>query len=761
MAHRAHIKAPQRPLKVELRTILTNLIILFLLTTIMSVVIAHRQLVEANESTHVEQHFAAGMILLRLNERNLQLHQLLSSKGQAAVAQTAIASDDYGVMRQRIETDLKNLEKNEATIESSRLPRTQIDHYVSNWQQFDSIMQASAVRELQSTEYSDLADYLLKMERATTDLLQSNQAYFRQVQGNAVDLSTRYRYLFFATMLILWILVSWTILQFWQFIKEYQAISTELQVSERRHRTLLETIPDIVLRRTRAGIYTDFKAANTFGRFMPSRDFIGKHISEILPPDIAQQSTEATIRALDSGEEQIYEYRMVSRTNNVLTDYEARVLPSGADEVQVIVRDITEEKLRNERQQQAQKLESLGMLAGGIAHDFNNLLTSIMAQISLANAKLQRGQQPLEQIEKALTATERAADLTRQLLTYAGQASVQVTAIELNRLIQDNVGLWETALPNGAELRLSLADELPLIEADRGHIQQVLMNIALNAADALRQKALPEHAIGDSALEDEPVEGLEKDIKKLRHIFIATKIEKIFEGQKAHDILGKALQPGIYVSLCIQDNGVGMDSETVKRIFDPFFSTKEHGHGLGLSAILGIVRGYGGAIWVDSQYGVGTAFTLLFPAVDKTKVNTGTTQENETIPRYDSMPQILVIDDESSIREVVTDILQAKGFTVYQASNGEEGIAKVQQMQGAVDLVLLDMKMPGLSGDETLEELHRIEPSLKVILSSGFTQSEVGAKLRNQAAVDFLPKPYSQEQLLKTIHQALASPAVP
>ncbi|MCB0214260.1 MAG: response regulator, partial [Anaerolineae bacterium] len=491
-------------------------------------------------------------------------------------------------------------------------------------------------------------------------------------------------------------------------------------------------------------------------------DFIGKHVDEILTPDIAQLSTDAAIAALDSGNEQIYQYRMPNRLTGAPTDYEARVTPCGEDEVQVIIRDITEEKLRIERQQQAQRLESLGMLAGGIAHDFNNLLTSIMAQTSLANAKLMRNQQPFEQLERAQMATQRAADLTRQLLAYAGKTVVEVAAIDLNQLIRDNVALLETALPVSAELRLKLTDQAVIIQADRGHIQQVVMNITINAADALRHSLQKEAQLSTALAASQNMQTfvLATQPNKARFIAIHTTITEIDSPQQHLNILGNELAPGHYVSLKVEDNGIGMDEATIKQVFDPFFSTKEQGHGLGLSATLGIMRSYGGAIYVESTLGSGTVFTLLFPTIQvvprehKKGLEMHKATKNEVI--FEIHPTVLVIDDELSIREVVTDILQMKGFTIYQAANGEEGIKQLQKYQNTIDLVLLDMKMPGLSGDETLTYIRQLQPSLKVILSSGFTQTDVGSKLKNNTVSAFLPKPYSQEQLLHTIYQVLA-----
>jgi signal transduction histidine kinase/ActR/RegA family two-component response regulator len=516
---------------------------------------------------------------------------------------------------------------------------------------------------------------------------------------------------------------------FVQFIQERHRSEEATQASERRHRALLDTIPDVVLRRKRDGIYTDFKPASHFGRFMPSADFIGKHISQILPPAVVEVSMAASEKALATGEAQVYEYRMPNRLTGIMRDYEARVVPSGADEVQVIVRDITEDKLQEERVRQAQKLESLGVLAGGIAHDFNNLLTGMLGQTSLAKFKLTRGQSATEHIDKAITSAERASDLTRQLLAYAGKGNFQITALDLTQLIREITGLLETALPNRAALQLHLEDSLLPIEADRGQIQQVVMNLVINATEALSP------------------EGGYVQIKTTNHFLTD-------EGDMSSST-GDKLLPGHYVMLQISDNGCGMDEKIRSRIFDPFFSTKPRGHGLGLSATLGIMRTHHGGIQVQSQPGVGTSFTLLFPAIPAAVRTLVAAPEPVEVAQVPSSC-VLVVDDEATIRELAADILTAEGISVYLAASGMEGIEHFRQHPGQIALVLLDLKMPGLSGEDTLQALRQIDPQVNVILSSGYSETEVTNHFREGEIIAFLQKPYDVDLLLQHVHRVLA-----
>ncbi len=784
------IKVKQHPesrTSTRQRLIFINLLLLFLLTIVVSVVAIQRQLSIEDHARFVDEQFRIGSLFSALSESHLDIQQLLLLHNGQSSHDVEQFGRDYDKLRQLIEAQITTLQEDRFVIDLGETAQASLTQYVVTWQELDDILSQEPKRAYDLIQLAFLSGYLSKMESLMGNLFEVTEANMTGAHWLWDQHARTLRNSLIGAMVLFLLLVAWTLYLFWQFIKEYQAIASAFQTSELRHRVLLETIPDVVLRRTRSGIYTDFKPAKTFGDFLPSADFIGKHVSEILPPEIAKLSTAAAERALDSGQEQTYEYRMPKRLTGVISDFEARVIPSGNDEVQVIVRDITADKVESERQQQAQRLESLGILAGGIAHDFNNLLTSMMAQLSWAQLKLQRNELPIGQVDKALVATERAADLTRQLLAYAGKGHAQVVALDLNQLIGDNQGMLETALPNRSELQITLAKNLPLIEADRGHIQQVVMNIALNAAEALQPKksgqsdGAPDVDNPNQSPTPQPhASALAQSIPCVR---IVTALEEITTKPLRPNAMGHDLQPGRYVVLRIQDNGIGMDEEIIKRIFDPFFSTKKRGHGLGLAATLGIVRSYRGSIFVDSQPGVGTTFNVFFPAIqselsrsdeeaaDNAEVSEAEATEAEAPAAVEeeaaaaveqspasTAPTILVIDDENFVREVVIDILEGEGFRLLQASNGQDGIAQVQRYPNEIDLVLLDMKMPGLSGGETLKILHEIEPTLKVILSSGYSEHEIAPFLQSTAAIDFLAKPYQLEQLIERVNRGLATP---
>ena len=707
-------------------TALGALIIVFILAIVGSILIIDRQFALQHATTLLGNERKIVSALAHLQHE----YHLFIDIVQANINDNARASTAFDQQRSLLDEQLQDLHQLYAETDLDPAAQSQLQQYERGW----LALQSNVDRWISGAQNQLPASTLLVQLNQSEKLLFNLLVFSERDFSNHIDalhgLINLLNQLLLATGACFAVTTWLTVRRLGQLLTQRQDAATALRASERRQRALLDTIPDAVMRRKRDGTYTDFKAAKEFGRFMPSSDFVGKNVREILPAPIAALSLAASDLALETGEEQNYEYQMNHRQSGILRDYEARVVPSGEDEVQVIIRDITEEKQQEMRFHQAQKLESLGVLAGGIAHDFNNLLTGMLAQNSLARTKLKRGLPALEHVEKAITSAERAADLTRQLLAYAGRGKFQIVAIDLNTLIRENAGLLETALPNRAELQVQLTDQAPLIEADRGQIQQVVMNLVINAAEALG-----------------PDGG---------YVRITTRCGKIENAAEFNGYMAEELAPGNYVVLEVLDNGAGMDETTIKQIFDPFFSTKTHGHGLGLAATLGIIRTHHGGIHVESEPGVGTKFTVLFPLV-AAKAIAAITSEPLVAPRYDTKLHVLVIDDETSIREVVADILMSEGIAVLVAAGGEEGIALYQQQQARIGLVLLDMKMPGISGEETFHRLRAFDPTVQVILSSGYTEIEINDYFRSTDIVAFLQKPYDIAQLLQCVHNVLAN----
>ena len=394
------------------------------------------------------------------------------------------------------------------------------------------------------------------------------------------------------------------------------------------------------------------------------------------------------------------------------------------------IEDITERRKIQRQFQLAQKHEGLGILAGGIAHDFNNLLVAMMGQSSLVLERSRRNKPIEKNVQKMLKAADKAALLTKQLLAYAGKGQIEMSSLSLREVINDNLQLLSVALPSGVQLQVDHAPHLPTIEGDVGQLQQVAMNLIINAGEAM------------------PLGG---------EITIRTQCVTLDEvALEPWQMTEHPLAPGAYVLLEVADDGTGMDSETRSRIFDPFFTTKETGHGLGLAAVLGIVRSHGGSLTVESALGVGTTFKLIFP-IDSAEIISAEPAPQLANERPDllldtsTIGTVLVIDDEINVRETVQDMLELSGYQVLLADGGLSGIECYQTQQGTIDAVLLDLTMPGMSGEETLAHLRQIDPQARIIISSGHSQQQISTLFATQPHLDFLPKPYNYHDLTRML----------
>jgi signal transduction histidine kinase/CheY-like chemotaxis protein len=397
-------------------------------------------------------------------------------------------------------------------------------------------------------------------------------------------------------------------------------------------------------------------------------------------------------------------------------------------------RDITarlkaeEEHRTLERQMlHVQKLESLGVLAGGIAHDFNNLLVSVLGNAGLALAELSPASPVRSRLTDIEIAAQRAAELTRQMLAYAGQGRFVVQRVNLSDLVVELVSLLRTVVARTADIDVRLTNNLPDVEADASQLRQVVMNLVTNAADALGG-----------------VPG---------RIEITTGRMSATREYLSHNCSGQDVEAGEFVFAEIADTGCGMDEKTLARIFDPFFTTKATGRGLGLAAVLGIVGSHCGAIAVESSPGVGTRFRLLLPAL-------GVARSDKTVPGVTLKPPvssgtILIVDDDAGVRTVATLTLERAGFRVVAACDGEDGVALFRERGSEFDVVLLDMTMPRLSGVETCHLLKKMRPELPIVLTSGYTEPDAGSRFIAGEVAGFLQKPFTPATLVRTIQDAV------
>ena len=382
--------------------------------------------------------------------------------------------------------------------------------------------------------------------------------------------------------------------------------------------------------------------------------------------------------------------------------------------------DVTERRRAEQQQQllqaqllQMQKLESLGLLAGGIAHDFNNILTAILGGASTALLTIPVENPAHGDLEIVIGAAHRAASLTRQMLAYSGKAMVEIRRLNLSTHVREITTLLETTIPKKVQLRLELQPDLPAIEADVAQVQQVVMNLVINAAEA----------IGDQ-------QGT---------VLVATGVQFIDASYAAPLFASEGLTPGDYVFLEVHDTGSGMDEATVSRIFDPFFSTKFSGRGLGLAAVLGIVRAHRGAIKVYSNLGHGTTFKVFFPA------SSGAAELPVARATHDyrGTGLVLVIDDDAGVRASARAMLEYFGFSVIDAPDGQAGAELFAARASEIALVIVDMTMPKMGGEETFRAIRGVRTDVPVILTSGYNEVEATRRFTGKGLAGFLEKPFT------------------
>ena len=394
---------------------------------------------------------------------------------------------------------------------------------------------------------------------------------------------------------------------------------------------------------------------------------------------------------------------------------------------------LQEERIELERQMlQAQKLESLGVMAGGVAHDFNNLLQSILGNMELATIKLDADAAPRKYIDNAMSSAKRAALLTGLMLTYVGKGIVSRKELDLNELVLENSDLLLTATSAEVTRELRLAPELPLILADAAHIQQLVMNLITNAAEAITK---PDGVVR-----------------------LTTGVQECDQSFLNGSLLKEKPAAGRYVFLEVSDNGCGMSEDTLKRLFDPFFTTKFTGRGLGMSAVHGIIKTQQGALIVESKPGSGTTFRAFFPALasqrkDKLQAAAAIAPAAEKKPLSGVA---LVADDEKSVLKVCSRMVLSLGnLSVITASDGVDAVAKFREHAGKISFVLMDLTMPRMDGISAMNEIFRIRPDTRVILASGFNEDELTDRITEHPPSGFVRKPYDMAQLEAEIRRVL------
>jgi PAS domain S-box-containing protein len=491
------------------------------------------------------------------------------------------------------------------------------------------------------------------------------------------------------------------------------------EAAEEQVRSILESIGDGFLSFDHAGVitYCNAEAARLIGR--PKPEIVGKNIFQDFP-EVAGEDVLEKYRQVEAQKKPVTFETFLKGRNAWL---EKSVYPSH-DGLSVYFRDITDRRYFEERSRHAQKLESLGVLAGGIAHDFNNLLTAILGSASLIMDDLPQGSPLRPYADNVISASERASQLTRQMLAYSGRGHFIVEPLDLVVQVREIVHLLEASVTSKVELVLDLQSSGVLIEADPSQIQQLVMNLVINGAEAMESNG--------------------------GRVVVSTRIQELDAQFVMDNLAGDEVEPGTFVLLEVQDAGQGMDQSTIARIFDPFFTTKFTGRGLGLAAVLGIVRGHRGAIKVYSNPGKGTSFKVYLPVI-KGQL---TAKPPSLLMDYRGSATVLIVDDEESVQRLGSATLERYGYRVLLASDGKQALDVFRAAATEISLVLLDMTMPLMSGEETLNQLKKLRPSLRVIASSGYSEVEA---LRHfgTGITSFLQKPYRAADLAEKVKLAL------
>ena len=510
----------------------------------------------------------------------------------------------------------------------------------------------------------------------------------------------------------------------------FEDITERKHAAEARYRRLFESARDgIMVVDADSGVIADLNPYIEQLLGYPREKLIGKPFWQTQPFRNTPQAQDLLGRIIEQGTMQVPDFTSDTQDGRALQlEVIANVYKEAERQViQFNLRDLTERRKFERQVEHTARLESLGILSGGIAHDFNNLLTGILGNASLVYSELAPGHRDRPLLREIMQACETAANLTRQMLAYAGQGRFLVRPINVNDLIRDILGQMRSAVPKSIEIRLDLDENAPDIEADEGQIHQLLMNLAINAGEAI----------------GEGVPG---------RIEISTHTRELSHENVSENFLAEQLTPGPYLAIEVSDTGGGIDAATLSRIFDPFFTTKFTGRGLGLAAAHGIVRGHKGAIRVSSEIGRGSVFSILLPAQPRPSDRRKTPA---SVRSSKASGTILIVEDEDTVKTFTRSVLERSGFDVLIAENGLAGVEIIESRGDQIRLVLLDLTMPVMGGEETFDRIRAIHPEMPVIVMTGFDQAEASRRFDKRRLHGFLQKPFTADQLRKCVESAL------
>ncbi len=496
----------------------------------------------------------------------------------------------------------------------------------------------------------------------------------------------------------------------------------QVRASETRYRTLFESANEGITIETMDGHILDAnpRACEMLG--YTREEYLRLTEADIVAPEVREQLPERYRQVKERGWLQLESVNLHKDGHLVPVEITANVATLDDQErLFVLTRDITRRKQLEQQLLQAQKMEAIGTLAGGIAHDFNNILVGILGYASLLQQELPDDFSLQSDVETIIRSARRAADLTHQLLALTRHSHLDVRSLNLNDVVAEVIQLLSRTLDKVIVIETHLDDDLAAVEGDAGQLYQVLLNLALNAGDAMPQGG---------------------------RLIIETANVTLNQEQARADL---NLRPGHYACLSVTDTGHGMDETTIDRIFEPFFTTKEEGRGLGLAVVYSIVNAHQATIHIDSEPGVGTAFKIYFPT---------TADATFTVPPdgrkiIGGTETVLIVDDEESVRYLLKRVLEQSGYTVLLAEDGCLAVELYRQHADEISLVILDMIMPRMGGRETFKQLQGITPLVKVLLSSGYSTNGQAEEILRAGACGFLQKPYDVPGVLHKIREVL------